>query len=184
MILRTLVTCIMFMSCNAENCFSQWRRQNHTNVPVIFLNPACGSTLEYMRNDGLMYADSSSSMGQRWKPLLIVEEASLGVLMGLFFAPIGGFIGAKLGGGEGLEVLGPAVIGALGGYVAGSTVAVYSVASEHKPGLSFLGTLAGGLVGSVVGLVIFPPMRGSGVRILLPLAFPVGFEILYAEIVE
>jgi hypothetical protein len=118
--------------------------------------------------------------------LVVAKEAGFGILLGAGLTLPGAFLGAMIGNISDNWWGGYAgfVVGAYTGYVVGSSLGVYSLAREHKPNISFLGTLSAGIIGSGMGFGINIASGHKGVARVAPFILPIITSIVYTEYVD
>lgn len=85
-------------------------------------------------------------------PAKVFTECLAGAGAGFGGMLLFGYIGASAGGNDIGESLGGALVGGFFGYVVTSTLAVYLIASDDNPEVTYLGTLGCGLAGAFIGV--------------------------------
>ena len=118
----------------------------------------------------------SLSAGKDSAAILVLKEAGFGSLMGMLLGGAGGLLGHGLSGGN----VYAAVFGACVGYTVGSSLGIYIVAKGQKPNLSFLGTLASGIVGAGIGFNLISRLNSLAPLLIIP----VVASIIYVELID
>lgn len=124
---------------------------------------------------------TTGGSGRIW---VIMGKVGLGGAMGVLFSLAGGSAAVSISSEQGWAQLGPAVLGAISGYILGSALGVHIIAETDNPESRFLPTLGMGFLGMGAGLAVSNLSNGKGIGAGGPIIFPILFEIVYTELAE
>lgn len=157
---------------NSKTSVTDMYRDNGSPSPFIALN-----------EDSALHSDSTNnkSGSVAWR---VAGETALGGVTGVIIAIPGALIGRGLSSNKGDIILAGAVVGAYIGYTLGSSLGVYIARNGQKENVSFLGTLAGGIVGAGVGIGVSQLSNQKGVGSLAPFILPIAASVIYVELID